>query len=185
MTPGPKQRFFAGVIEAWHGPLTAGQIVKRFRRSYATCFGGVFSDRRLRAIWQRARASGELPDAPRPFFVDATSACFPTPAPDFGALVDAAADRALMREIDRSERLSERGESLARAASDQSLAALRRAHRDLDDPALHRAPADWLKFDQRGVEPPSHVRLMQMARDYDAMTRARRSDPAPRLETCA
>lgn len=178
----PKQRLRAALIELWHGPLPARDIVRRYHRSYARAYGRTFSPRRLFEIWAEARARGELPDAARP--------CFAAVAPargnldDPGIAIDAAADPELMREIDRSERLSECGESLSRVATDQSLAALRQAH-DLDDPTLHHAPADWLKFDLRGVEPPSHARLMQMARDYDAKTRARRSNPAPRLETCA
>lgn len=161
---------------AWYGPLTPEQVARRF---------GLPSANAVKCFWKQEKRGGRLPcDEVRPHFIKYASPAA-SPSLDLGALVDAAADPALMREIDRSERLSERGESLARVASDQSLAALRKAHPDLDHPAAHSVPPAWLKFDQRGAEPPSHARLMQMARDHDAMTRARRSNPAPRLETCA
>jgi hypothetical protein len=171
-----KNRNHDRLRRAWYGPLSAQQIARQFGYSSAVA---------VQNFWTREKRAGRLPcDEVRPHFIKYASPAA-SPSLDLGALVDAAADPALMREIDRSERLSERGESLARVASDQSLAALRKAHPDLDHPAAHSVPNAWLKFDQRGAEPPSHARLMQMARDHDAMTRARRSNPAPRLETCA
>ena len=159
----PKQQFRETMIALYSGPLTAADIIRRYARSYGDKFKRVFSERRLQEIWADAKAAGKLPSE-RPHFL---KNCVSEIVLD-GGVIDAAADRDLMRQMDQSERRWESaGDRNARACF-ESLEALRRAHPELDSEAEQTAPALWLKRDLETSLAPGHEQLMAMARKFDA-----------------
>ena len=95
----PKQQFRETMIALYSGPLTAADIIRRYARSYGDKFKRVFSERRLQEIWADAKAAGKLPSE-RPHFL---KNCVSEIVLD-GGVIDAAADRDLMRQMDQSER---------------------------------------------------------------------------------
>lgn len=118
----------ARLIEAWHGPLTAGALAKQFRLS---------SVQVLQRFWQKAKAAGLLPtDRPRPYFADRS-------APSSAGLLDDDADASEMSDADIVREVSLR-HAVNVAACNASLAALMAAHPELNDPKFHHyatAPA--------------------------------------------
>lgn len=111
----------ARLIEAWHGPLTAGALAKQFRLT---------SVQVVQRFWQKAKAAGLLPtDRPRPYFADRS-------APSATVLLDDDADASEMTDADIVREVSLR-HALNVAACNASLAALRAAHPEMNDPKFH------------------------------------------------
>ncbi|WIG52510.1 MAG: hypothetical protein OJF48_003429 [Afipia sp.] len=121
----------ARLIEAWHGPLTAGALAKQFRLS---------SVQVLQRFWQKAKAAGLLPtDRPRPYFADRSAPA----AAHVADLIDDDADAAEMSDADIAREVNVR-HALNVASCAASLAALMAAHPELNDPKFHHyatAPA--------------------------------------------
>lgn len=124
--------------EAWHGPLTAEQIARA---------AGI-GEKMLRRFWAAEKAAGNLPEGPRPHFLDRSQKAEPVEViPDDDSPI---ADPNRVCEYECRQHLAalhrEHGEKLA---TDQD------------------APPAWLKFDGRGMPVPTHAMLMRMCRDQD------------------
>lgn len=159
----PKQQFRATMLALYSGPLTAGEIIHRYARSYRDLFNRVFSHQRLNEIWADAKKGGRLPEHRPHFLKNCVSEIVLDPRS-----LDAAADRDLMRQMDKSERRWESAADLNARSSCASLEALRRAHPEMNTPAAQSAPDLWLKRDADVRLAPSHDQLMAMARKLDA-----------------
>jgi hypothetical protein len=162
MTMSPKAAFRSTMVELWHSALTAGEIVRRYSRSYRGAFGRVFSERRLNEIWRDARGERRLPphDARPHFIVNCSPAPIATDADP-----DGAADLDLDAEIGRQEMRDVQATSLA-GSSELLLQALRDAHGNEPWRALDGVPPQVLKMELDGF-PPSPSRLIEMARVRD------------------
>jgi hypothetical protein len=67
------ERVESGAVAAWAGPMTCEQIAKALRTSVDT----------VRRVWRNAIAAGDLPNEPRPHFVERTARPAPASADDF------------------------------------------------------------------------------------------------------
>lgn len=114
----------SALLDAWHGPLTADAIARVNRLS---------SGQIVQRFWQKAKKDGRLPaDRPRPHFADRSAA--PLPSSLTGTLRDD--DEAELSDADIAREPSLR-HALNVEACNASLAALRAAHSDIDQPKFH------------------------------------------------
>lgn len=139
------------LIRAWHGQSTGAMVAKDHK----------ISTRTVKRFWADCRADGRLPDRHRPFFPPPH--CVPPVVPGFDS--DVIADLELDADMARDEQ-NYSADRNAMACS-ASLAALRLAHPDLDNPESHTAPASWFK---RAA--PSRAELAAMARAFDEQRRS-------------
>lgn len=155
MREAKKQR----LRDAWHGPLTLGQIARN----------ASLGERWLQRFWSAERDAGRLPAGPRPHFVDRSAK---------PAAIDADID------LDDDTPIGDFNRS-CEAECAASLAALRKHHPDLDRRAAHLAPASWLAWDHRlhagAPLVPAHRELMAMCREADNAAIARRHLAAARV----
>ena len=143
---------------AWFGVQTLDRIAVRY---------GLTADA-VQKFWQREKAVGRLPAGPRPHFVENSAGVTD------GAAIDAAADPVLMQQIDRSERTWESAEDRSRRACEESLAALRAAHPDLDNAAAQTVAPHIAALDAgKNLFFPSQAWLIAHQRACDAKRRPR------------
>lgn len=154
-----------GARAFWYGPLTSALVARR-------C--GFASAGAVRMFWQREQAAGRLPAGPRPFFADCSPKSAPAARPsvatvavpsDPGAAVDAAADRALDRLIERNEVALDAASPFAfTAASDPLLKQLRKVHgHDRRRKFVLRVPDDRKEAGLRDAQ-----QALRLARRHDA-----------------
>lgn len=132
--------------DAWHGPLTAEQIAR----------SSALGEKTLRRFWAQEKEAGRLPDGPRPHFVARSKVA---------TTVELGIDRDLALD-DAEPNPSCETQCLA------SLEAIRAHHADIDNAEAHTVPREWLRFDGKGVLPPTHAMLMAMCRAHDQRVRA-------------
>jgi hypothetical protein len=135
---------------AWHGPLNAGQVAR------ANAVGEAW----LKKFWAGEKTAGRLPAGPRPHFLDRVKRDEPSIADAVLAIEDVTG-------LDADESPIADPNRVCKAECGALLDALHAHHPDRA--GAQESPADWLRFDRKGMPTPTHAVLIRMCRVLDAI----------------